>query len=70
MMDAATLKLLSDDDLREMLEENGYNPPPITGLISYLSNIADDVVRGILRRKLFKMLNRKQQYFHYFMHVL
>ncbi|VDL15702.1 unnamed protein product [Hymenolepis diminuta] len=51
-MDLLALRSLSDDDLREKLEENGYNPPPIT----------DDAVREIMRRKLFKLLNPNEEY--------
>ncbi|KAM3185409.1 hypothetical protein ACTXT7_006422 [Hymenolepis weldensis] len=51
-MDLFALRSLSDDDLREKLEENGYNPPPIT----------DDAVREIMRRKLFKFLNPNEEY--------
>ncbi|KAH9279783.1 hypothetical protein ECG_07484 [Echinococcus granulosus] len=51
-MDISELKSLSDDDLREQLEENGYAPPPIT----------DDAVRELLRRKLFKLINPDAEY--------
>nr|CDS26025.1 Lamino associated polypeptide [Hymenolepis microstoma] len=51
-MDVSALRSLSDDDLRERLEENGYNPPPIT----------DGAVREIMRRKLFKFLNPNEEY--------
>ncbi|VDN98550.1 unnamed protein product [Rodentolepis nana] len=51
-MDASALRSLSDDDLREKLEEHGYKPPPIT----------DGAVREIMRRKLFKYLNPNGKY--------
>uniref|UniRef100_A0A5K3ERZ0 LEM domain-containing protein n=1 Tax=Mesocestoides corti TaxID=53468 RepID=A0A5K3ERZ0_MESCO len=49
MSELSYIRTLSDDDLRDKLEENGCRAPPIT----------DDAVREVLRRKLFKLLYRE-----------